>query len=197
MEKLKFMNNISLFGLLFLLGISLGSCKSEYQQYVERERATGVEHDSLIMGMRMGQTKAEFFEMCWQLNKEKMVSNGSGANVRYVTDRDSLGNNTADSKEMLFYGLFDEEDVMHGMRMKYSYTAWAPWNRDKQPDSLLARLKPIYLQKYPGNDFIEINLKESEHPALVKIDGNRQILMYIKNKRDVMVKIEDLKHKYK
>lgn len=172
------------------------SCKSEYQEYVDQELATGVSNDSLIFGMEVGQTKKEFFSICWELNKQKLISNGNGgANARFYTDRDSLGNTTPATKDMLFYGIFDEDDVMVGMEMTYCYLAWAPWNRHLQSDSLLAKLREEYLAGYPGNDFIEIDVAASDHPALVKIDGNRQILMYTKGDRDVAVKIEDLHHK--
>ncbi|MCB0638910.1 MAG: hypothetical protein KDC54_19915, partial [Lewinella sp.] len=88
-----------------------------------------------------------------------------------------------------------DDDVMRGMRMTYSYIAWAPWNEERQAAQLLLDLRDEYLQAYPGNDFIEIELAEAAAPALVKIDGNRQILMYPKNDKDVAVKIEDLHFK--
>lgn len=158
--------------------------------------ATGITNDSLIFGMRMGQTKKDFFTICWDLNKDKVISQGTGANARYITDRDSIGGEANPlSKEMLFYGIFDENEVMRGMRMIYSFLAWAPWNEEMQSDRLLEHLRKIYLAKYPGNDFIELEISESKFPALVKIDGNRQILMYPKNDKDVVVKIEDLEYK--
>ena len=188
--------NISRFLFLWMVVAGLASCKSEYQQYVDEELASGVSQDSLIFGMRMGQTKKEFFTVCWDLNKQKLISEGTGnTTARFITGRDTSGNSTAWSKDMLFYGIFDENDIMRGMEMTYSYITWAPWNRDRQSDSLLLRLRDEYLRGYPGNDFIEIDVKGIDHPALVKIDGNRQILMYPKNKKDVVVKIEDLRYK--
>lgn len=197
MEQSSCMSKINQLLCLLFIAASVVSCKSEYQQYVDQELATGITNDSLIFGMRMGQTKKEFFGICWDLNKQQIISQGNGgANARFYTDRDSLGNTTPISKDMLFYGIFDEEDIMRGMRMTYAYVAWAPWNRALQADSLMLNLRDEYLRGYPGNDFIEIDIKASEHPALVKIDGNRQILIYTKNDKDVAVKIEDLHHKY-
>ena len=196
MEQLRYMSSIDRILSLLLLAASLVSCKSEYQQYVDRELASGTTRDSLIFGMEMGQTKKDFYEICWDLNKQKLISQGTGnQTARFITGRDSLGNTSVDSKDMLFYGIFDEDDVMRGMDMTYSFFAWAPWNREKQSDSLLLHLRDEYEGGYPGNEFIEIDIKASEVPALVKIDGNRQILMYVKNDKDVVVKIEDLNHK--
>lgn len=190
------MNTIKRWSYFCLLALSLMSCKSEYQQYVERELATGVEQDSLIFDMRIGQTRQDFYTICWNLNKQKLITNGAGSNARYVMDRDSLGNDS-DAKEMLFYGIFDDKDTMRGMRMTYSYLAWAPWNRDRYADTLMNQLKKQYLEGYPGNDFIQLDVEVQgkSYPALVKIDGNRQILMYPKGKKDVLVRIEDLHYK--
>ncbi|MCO6480862.1 MAG: hypothetical protein J5I94_29740 [Phaeodactylibacter sp.] len=190
--------NTSRFLCLWFAVASLVSCKSEYQQYVEEELASGITQDSLIFGMRMGQTKKEFFTACWELNKQKLISEGTGnTTARYITGRDSSGNTTPQSKDMLFYGIFDENDIMRGMDISYSYLNWAPWNRGRQSDSLLQHLAREYLRGYPGNGFIEIYIDGLEHPALVKVDGNRQILMYPKNDKDVVVKIEDLNYKLK
>lgn len=194
MEKSKF------FCYLCFMVIALLSCKSEYQQYVEREMASGVVQDSLIFDMRMGQTKKDFYAICWELNRQQVITAGTGnKTARYTADLDTLGDNS-EAKDMLFYAIFDEEDVIRGMEMTYSYLAWAPWNQDRHADSLLYHLRDQYLEGYPGNDFIEVkfDIKGKEHQALVKIDGNRQILMYPKeNKKDVTVRIEDLRHKLK
>jgi len=196
MEKFSSMNTIKRWSCFSLLVLCLMGCKSEYQRYVERELATGIEQDSLIFDMRIGQTRQDFYTICWNLNKQKLITNGTGSNARFVMDQDSLGD-ASEAKEMLFYGIFDDQDTMRGMRMTYSYLTWAPWNRDKYSDTLLNRLKKQYLEGYPGNDFIQLDVEVEgkSYPALVKIDGNRQILMYPKGKKDVLVRIEDLHYK--
>ena len=67
---------------------------------------------------------------------------------------------------MLFYGIFDDKGIMRGMDMTYSFFDWSPWVRNRQSDSLLLHLRRLYFDGYPGNDFIEIDLKEVEVPAL-------------------------------
>ncbi|NRB52615.1 MAG: hypothetical protein HRU41_33445 [Saprospiraceae bacterium] len=197
MEKLSYLLTSRLLWIMLAV-VSLSACKSEYEQRVEKELASGVTQDSLILGLRMGLSKQEYFDACWELNRQQQINSGTGdASAHYITDRDSNGLNTLRSKDVLFFGVFDEEDIMRGMQMTYSFVAWAPWNRNMQSDSLLLHLRDEFLLDYPGNDFIELKLKEAENPALVKIDGNRQILMYAKGKKDVVVKIEDLQYKLK
>ncbi|MEQ8704881.1 MAG: hypothetical protein RIC19_13220 [Phaeodactylibacter sp.] len=191
------MSSVKKLWLFVVLVLTFQSCKSEYQQYVDREMGSGATQDSLIFGMRIGQSKKEFYATCWELNKQKIITAGTGNQyVLYIVDEDTLGDNSR-AKDMLFYGIFDENDIMQGMDMKYAYQTWAPWNRARHADSLLNRLRDQYLRGYPGNDFIELEVEGLKAPAMVKIDGNRQILMYPINNKDVKVRIEDLRYKLK
>ena len=96
--------------------------------------------------------------------------------------------------EMLFYGIFDEEKVMQGMHMKFSYVSWSLWNEAYHSDVLIDKLQEKYLKEYGGNSFIEITVKD-DVKAYVKVDGNREILVYPNSNKDVTVKIGDLRYK--
>ena len=188
--------NINPLVILVIIALALSSCQSEYEQFVEQELGSGIINDSLIFNMRMGQTKKDFFSACWELNRQKLISNGSGNSMaRHITDLDTMGKTTPWSKNMSFYGIFDDQDTMRGMDLVYYFMDWSPWVKNRQSDTLLVHLLDLYERGYPGNDFIEIEIKETNVPAFVKIDGNRQILMYPKGDKDVVVKIEDLHYK--
>lgn len=81
--------------------------------------------------------------------------------------------------------------------MNYSYTSWAPWNKKRQSSFLLEDLKNKFKKEYGGNDFIEIKIDNNKVKAFVKIDGNRQVLMYEKGDDRHEVKMEDLRYKIK
>lgn len=171
--------------------LCFASCESEYSRTVKRELKSGVQHNDLIFDLKMGQTQKEFYDRCWELNKQKKVSQGSGNKfAKYILVLDSLSEN-AENVKMLFYGIFDEEKVMYGMHMKLTYLKWSPWNEVYQAGPLMEKLKTKYEKDYPGNSFIPIQIEE-DIQAFAKIDGNRQILMYPMAKGEVTVKIEDL-----
>ena len=177
--------------------VLLASCKSEYDRYVKRELASGIKSDSLIFDMRIGETQMDFFAKCWELNSQGIISQGTGnRTARFIEPVDSTKDVTL-RKDLLFYGIFDEDKVMQGMDMTYSYVAWSLWNEERHADVLAEALKKQYQRDYGGNAFIELDLKEVDRKAFVKIDGNRQILIYPKNTKDVVVKIEDLNYKLK
>lgn len=178
-----------------LLTLLFMSCTSEYNQYVEREMAKNIQNDSLFLGLKMGMTRKEFYAHCWELNAQKIISQGEGnQTVRFYIEPDST-QGPEFKKEMLFYGFFDEEDIMRGMDVTMSYTAWAIWNEDFHSTPLMKDLKEMYQHLYPGNDFIDIDVDVLDTPAAVKIDGNREILMYPRGDRFVTVKIRDLNYK--
>ena len=182
--------------LVFLLsiGVFFTACESEYSRTVKSELKTGVVHEDLILGLKIGQTQKEFYDHCWQLNKAKIVHQGPGN--RFARQYILLDSTAQDAKkvDMLFYGIFDQAKVMHGMHMIMSYVAWSPWAKEYQATILLEELKKKYLREYAGNPFIEITIDE-DIKAYAKVDGNRQIILYPSSDKDVTVKIQDLRHK--
>ena len=176
--------------------MSLVGCESEYARTVKSELKTGVVYEDLVLGLKMGQTQKEFFDHCWELNKQKLVSHGPGNHfAKHLMVLDSTVQNP-EKVEMLFYGIFDQEKVMHGMHMIFRYLKWAPWNKEYSSAVLVKALQEKYLKEYPGNPFIEIAIKEDVN-AYVKVDGNREILIYPNTPKDVTVKIQDLRFKIK
>ena len=172
-------------------------CKTEYTKAVEEGLSSGVVHDSLVFGMRMGMTKSDFYNSCWLLNKQKLISEGPGnLSAKYI-EPDSILTDKVLRKMMLFYGVFDDKDTMRGMTFTYSYTAWAPWIKKCQSDSLMVDLMDFYRKNYPGNDFIAIDIEDKKVKAYAKIDGNRQIVVYPVDAKDVGVRFEDLRYKMK
>jgi len=191
----RFKNRLAIYLILFVLVLS--GCRSEYDGYVKREMASGVFHDSLIFGMRTGMTKKDFYAVCWDLNKQQIIGQGTGNQyARYLEPEDAIEDLTL-RKQMDFFGTFDENEIMNGMEMVFIYQAWAPWNEKLQSEKLALDLRKKFAEEYKGNPFIEIDLKTSEYQAFAKIDGNRQILIYPKSAKEVVVLIEDLNHKYK
>jgi len=86
---------------------------------------------------------------------------------------------------------------MKGMDIRFNYYSWIAWNQEYNSDNLISEIKDTLQLWYPGNDFIEIDLKldSNNNFAFVKVDGNRQITMYKIDGRDVAVIIEDVSEK--
>lgn len=170
---------------------SLSSCKSEYEQLVKSELAKKERNEDLFLGLQMGQTRKEFFDHCWQLNKEKKIAQGSGNQYAKYYLKPEPGQDSTKTVEILFYGMFDEEKVMYGMDMKMSFTSWSLWNEDYHSDVLMKFMEEKYMKDEKGNPFMSIKVSEEVH-ALVKVDLNKQIRMVPLDKQTIIVKIEDL-----
>ena len=187
------MNKVFGFGILLLLS----ACKSEYSSLVERELATGKTYDSLIFGLRLGDSQKKFFTKCWELNKQGLVK--QGPNNQYVEliqkEQDSI--NFAKKIQTLFYGEFDDEKKMVALRMKFSFDGWGIGIYDYYSDKLLPQIKDSLDVWFPGsNEFIEIKSEEIPYPVFVKVDGNRQVRVYQISDSEVFAKIEDLQSKF-
>lgn len=180
-------------GSFCLLVLVASSCKSDYEKAVAAELAKGEIYTELPMGLEMGMTKKTYYDVCWKLNKQKII--GAGPGNQYAEYK-LLPNGETDSLNtitMLFYGMFDEEQVMRGMDLITEYKNWAPWNEKFQSPALIKTLETHYMQTYSGNDFFKLKVNE-ELDAKVKIDGNRRITIYPLSKQKVAVKIIDLRY---
>lgn len=176
---------------ILVLILTISACQSEYTKLVKSELSSGKKNDSIFYNLRFGNTKNEFFRICWDLNKKGLVTNGpSNNNVKaLVTPKDS--SKALNEIQMLYYGVFNADDIMTGVDVKFSYTSWAPWNKELHADKLLPVVEDSLLSWFPGNSFMKVK------NVLVKVDGNRQIKLYQESDRDVAVLIEDLEYKYK
>jgi hypothetical protein len=174
--------------------VVLGCTRSKYDRLVKAEMAKGIVNDSLMFGMNLGQTQKEFFDKCWKLNRDKIVTNGADGFVMYeLPEKKETGK--GDAITMLFYGIFNDDKIMTGMNLQFYYRAWSLWNRSLQSDQLIQEVKTQFMDWYPGNDFIKVELKNNEGEIFVKVDGIRRITIKpLDDKRLVKAQIDDLRY---
>jgi hypothetical protein len=184
-------NKFKIITLVFSIAL-LGSCQSDYTKLVKKELASGVKHDTVLFDLSFGNTRKEFYQICWDLNKNGIATHGENNNyVKTILGlKDSL--NKIKKIKLMFYARFSKKDIIRGLDMKFTYTAWAPWNKELTAEKLLPSVKDTLLKWYPGNPFLKL-----KQDILVKVDGNRQIQLKIASDREVSVLIEDLSYKYK
>ena len=179
---------------MLIVLLLLGCTESKYATLVKSEMSRGIVNDSVFLGLRLGQTKKEFFDTCWQLNTDQIVTNGADGFVEYTLPPIG-GANSEPEITMLFYGIFNEENIMTGMKLQFSYGSWSLWNRSLQSDQLLPHVKNILTDWYIGNDFIKVDLPYNKKQLWVKIDGNRRIIISpIDDDRIVKAQIDDLRY---
>jgi len=165
-------------------------CDSDYTRMVKSELAKGVRQDSIFLGIKFGNTREEFYGRCFDLNEQKLVTQGVGFSVKYMI-QDSVAPSSRDIA-MLFYPTFDTLQIIKGMDVEFLYPGWGPSRRELQSDSLSLRVQKILVDWYKGNDFVIVRIDEKDTP--IKVDGNRRILMQLEDEQRVLVHIQDLLH---
>jgi hypothetical protein len=171
------------FGLVLLLS----SCKSEYEKVESRELASGKTVNELFLGLSLGMDKKQFYETCWDLNKEGVLSNGPGElSIEYSVDLPS-GN----PAKMRFYPKFEDQKV-YMMPVEFTYEGWAPWNEELAVEKLREDVVGLFKEWY-GPEFFEVANEDKSLIAFVKIDGNRRIRIFKKHVSIVRAEIVDLK----
>ena len=189
--------NKIIFCLLVLTPFLACEIESEYSKLLKKELKSGKSFNDLVLGLKIGQTKDDFYEICADLNKKKLITSGArNLYPEYILyPKDSVENGK--KIRMSFMGIFDDDRIMKGMDIRFNYYSWIAWREEYNSDNLINEIKDTLQLWYPGNNFIEIDLKldSKNNLAYVKVDGNRQITMYKIDGRDVAVIIEDVSEK--
>jgi len=190
-----FMKNKLFFLVPMLFVLLLTGCsESKYSKLVKTEISKNKINDSLFLGLKLGQSQKKFFDICWKLNQDKIVTNSEDMFVHYKLPSHEEKSTTGDM-DMYFYGIFDKKKVMTGMKMRFSYKAWSLWNKAVQSDKLIYAVQDTLRTWYPGNDFLKIKMKKSEKELLIKVDGTRRITIKpIDDDEIIKVQIDDLRY---
>jgi len=176
----------SIFIGLSLLATLACQPKSEYQQLKESELSTGVTYDSLFAGLNFNMSKKDFFDHCWEMNKQGIFLNGTGAQVLYDVSEDF-----SRPTNLTFYPKY-VDGYMLEMPMEFRYKDWALLNEETKVERLIEELKEVLLRWYGGNDFIKVVSPDESVSLWVKIDGNRQIRLGRQSVSTALVTITDL-----
>jgi hemolysin-activating ACP:hemolysin acyltransferase len=174
-----------------LIVLVFAACESDYTKMVKSELAKGVRQDSILLGIRLGETRHDFYGQCYDLNRQQLVTAGEGGTVQYMLT-DSTVHASPTTMKILFVPAFDNKQVLTNLDLKITYVSWAPWNRQFQADSLESKLKQLLTKWYGGNEFVIAKIGEEKIP--VKVDGNRRIVLYRKEPQTVVVKVQDILH---
>ena len=163
---------------LFIITFMLSSCKkSEYARLVDREMKAG-RQDSIFLGMYFGMKRQDFFDHCMELNRQHIATSGirGGLSVLYKIE------DPAGTIQMNFYPEF-WKDQIYEMRVLFNYENWTPWSQNTHQDSLRNRVGRLF-NKWYGSDFIKVERSPGD-TALVKVTGNRRIVIFKEGESDV------------
>ena len=171
-----------------LLFITIISCQTNpYLELEKKELSSGVRYDSLFLGVKFGMTSKEFYAHCWDLNRKKLITQGPSNNsVRYYLPTESIGQKI----EMLFYPVFDN-DIVYEVNTTFSYTGWAPWNKETSSDYLIDEVREI-LSEWYNSKFYEIKNPKNNSTLYTTVSGNRRIVITKVSEREVRARYTDL-----
>lgn len=168
----------------------LSSCtlETEYEKIKKRELASGKVYKDLFLGLEFEMARKQFFETCWELNQQGILINGAHElMVRYQPELPS-GNPV----NMFFYPRFEEEKIYY-MPVEFQYQDWFPTNQNTTAEKLVDDVVGLFEGWY-GQGFFRVEDKSGAF-AMVKIDGNRLIRVYIKSLSAVRADILDMRIK--
>ena len=160
MEKLNFLN-INRISIIIIFGMLIFGCKnqSEYTKVLNRELENKNEYNDLIFDMKIGQSRQDYFDICYKLNQKKLIVSGQRSlNPELILESKDDAVKGSNIK-MSFNGIFNEKKIMKGMEMRFYFTGWSSWNKDLSSDNLLVQLKDTLREWFPEMIFLKLTLK--------------------------------------
>jgi hypothetical protein len=145
----------------------------------------------VILGIHLGDSNDEFRNKCMALNQLQLLTQGPRGSVLYQLKDTTAQQNSSDMR-LLIFPSFDDNGVISNIDIDFSYSAWAPWNVAYQSDSLEVKLRKLLMIWYDGNDFVYAEMGEKKVP--VKVDGNRRVILKVKDAQTVTVMVQDMLH---
>lgn len=173
-----------------LIIILFSSCerKTEYEKVKQKELSSGRVEEELFLGLKFGMERKDFYSTCWEMNKEGILM--QGAHSLMVEFKPSLPSGKTAS--MFFYPEFENGKIFY-MPVEFQYSGWFPTNPDFSSQNLLEDVVGYFEELY-GKGFFKVEDSKGTF-AMVKIDGNRMVRVYIKSLSAVRVDILDLRIK--
>jgi|1048.fasta_scaffold03471_2 hypothetical protein len=170
--------------LFYFLFISVLSTNCSKEPSKEKD---GIKNpDYLFLDVFFDMTRKEFYDYCWDMNKKKIFTHGTGnTSVQY-----RLENELKEPVFMRFYPSF-HEDKIYEMPVTFTYDKWAPWNKQYWSDKLLEDLLVVF-KKWYGDDFQLIN-HPTQGKIYAKIDKYRRINLFIRDDQFVQVVYTDMR----
>jgi hypothetical protein len=180
--------------ILFLgivLSLCLSSCQKAEQKSLEavekQELAKGIRNNTLFLGLTFGMTPKEFFAVCWDMNKKGTLREAAGnMAAAYQLDKGEMNY----PAEMTFYPKYTDDKISE-MPIRFHYKGWAPWNEDLQSNKLILDVKKL-MEKWYGSGGYFISPLPTGGKGIVKVDGNRRIVITIDSESEVLVMLSDL-----
>ncbi len=172
---------------VLIAGLMIYGCspRSEYENRLKDELASGVRYDSLFMGLYFGMPEKDFYTHCWILNREGLIKQSSNNTMVEYESKDELKYPAT----MNYYPEFVQGKIFE-MPVRYIYNGWAPWNKYLSSDHLTLDVLRLYEKTY-GKGFIKV--KHSKRGmAYTKIDGNRRITIFKEDDRYVWAVFTDM-----
>jgi hypothetical protein len=178
--------SFSLFAcLIVLVNLLFLSCKpKDYEELKQKGLATGKRYDELFLGLKFGDERNDFFAHCFKLNKEGVITNGPhNMSVLYV-----LPEHTEHKIDLNFYPDFCAKRICN-IKATFNYQSWSPWAAPFHSEKLLPHAVK-WLENQFETDLTKMKVGDKER--LVAIDGNREIIVSLKDDQFVQVSIKDL-----
>ena len=159
--------------------------KKDYQTWKAEELGSGRRNDALFLNLHFGMQRKAFYDTCFTLNRTGVITNGP-TNTTALQVLPPIKGRTMDFN---FYPRFCQNTIC-AMDITFSDHEWSQW----APKTFAEEVLPLavdWLSDHFHTSFEKLKI-DDKRTRLVSIDGNREILVWLKDQQHVAVLITDL-----
>ena len=168
--------------LLLFLGLSLlPSCRPEdtspegrYRSRVTDGLSTDEGPTETVLGIQLATPSQAFFDRCTELNRQQLITMGTGSNTVDHALPSDLGRPAVMSIQPEFTD--GAARRVASIQVDFHYLDWSPWNRSASADSLLPDVV-----RYLGRT-VPVEFDRLDHPqqgtTYVSVDGKRLLAVW-------------------
>ena len=162
---------------------------TRYEAEMANALTTSQVTTDIFLGLQLGMTDQQFYDRCTELNKQRLITMGSGGNRVNYEMKDALSRPAI----LSFYPTFSDTRprIVDAMDVEVKFVDWSPWNKDAHAPNLMTDMLAWCRRKF-GEDVYVI-----PHPKvkkmIVQVKDNRRVMFWIKDSEVVRGRITDLR----
>lgn len=156
---------------------------------LEEAKTSGIQEDSLMLGIQFGMTQDSFFSYCQKYNQNGEIFD-SGSPLQAARKINWNGNNF----QMNFYPNY-KSDKIHKLEFECFHEGYSQWNKQYYSESILEDIKTYFEKEF------QLRMESFDHEkfgkAYVAFTGNRRLRIFIKNQKMIGGEFLDMTDQFK
>ena len=172
--------------MLIVAGACNNTAQVDYKKLVDEQRSSGLVDNRIVLDIGFGMSSQEFYDYCWQINKEGLASQGPKNRTVQVEIED-----LSKPGYMLFYPNFEDDKIVE-MPILFGLHDWSPWNEESFGKEFIFEIRDLVEDWYSIE--LQLAIDTTGYPGYIGINGNKKAALTVQDDQFVKLIVSDMNH---